>query len=139
LFTACLTRSRPSTMAWLRPLLSLHDRVWQKDFNAKAQRSEDAKGFCHWQSSPPNGEVGSRSQIRFLPLRLCNAIFQFRSFLRKLFHHEEREGHEVLKRTTWMVPLRVASGSSWRELGCGSTALRLWVKPELHGYGLERV
>jgi hypothetical protein len=53
---------------WTR--LSRNDSVRREEFNAKAQRREDAKKNLLWHSQPPNDERWSWSHIRFLPLRL---------------------------------------------------------------------
>jgi hypothetical protein len=55
-------------------------------------------------------------KILFVPRRLCSAISRIHSFLTKLFHHEEHEGHEVLIITDCMIflrDLRVLRGENW--------------------------
>jgi hypothetical protein len=65
-----------------------------------------------------------RSEGHFLlpPLRLglCSAISRIHSFLTKLFHHEEHEGHEVLNMTNCTIflrALRVLRGEHWVAAG----------------------
>jgi hypothetical protein len=70
----------------------------------------------------------------------CSAISRIHSFLTKLFHHEEHEGHEVLNETNGTIflrGLRVLCGENWVAavrvvflcgqfiFGCGSVTLHL--------------
>jgi hypothetical protein len=63
-------------------------------------------------------------------LRLGSAISRIHSFLTKLFHHEEHEGHEVLNMpncTIFLRVLRVLRGEHW-VAGRRAVSLRVCVE-----------
>jgi hypothetical protein len=66
----------------------------------------------------------SSFRLRLAALGLCSAISRIHSFLTKLFHHEEHEGHEVMNMTDCTIflrDLRVLRGENWVAAGRAGT------------------
>jgi hypothetical protein len=82
--------------------------IMPQGFNAKTQRRKGATGGSGF------GFLSAAKWLWHTPL--CSAISRIPSFLTKLFHHEEHEGHEVLNLTNCTIllrELRVLRGENW--------------------------
>jgi hypothetical protein len=84
-------------------LLGRVHSVRRDDFKAKSRRRKDTTQPSRHPILTTKDTKSTKKNHPYGQEPLCSAISQIRSLLRKLFHHDGRKGHEVLKKT---MPVR---------------------------------